>query len=246
MNPRHTDSPNTVSQTLSPSPPLHSFHYQQTINTQQSWREAERTISAWKGLMLIPNTLRTSSKSKKNSHTIVLKDSDVSGSSVLNIDASGDSRATTISSEAGPWRILQELHHSLSLEPSSRSDEMIPAYHPAKQSKPRINARMEMHDGSKRLTKKVWLGKSHGEPPCRASKATRQGNLGMIAAQYAIDSLSSRSGALIGFPRVSRQRSNPQKCQQGWMKFRSHSKQCDIQTKRLRFTPLCARTVLSC
>lgn len=149
-------------------------------------------------------------------------------------------------SEAGLWRILQELHHSLSLEPSSRSDEMIPAYHPAKQSKPRINARMEMHDGSKRLTKKVWLGKSHGEPPCRASKATRQGNLGMIAAQYAIDSLSSRSGALIGFPRVSTQRSNPQKCQQGWMKFRSHSKQCDIQTKRLRFTPLCARTVLSC
>ena len=66
------------------------------------------------------------------------------------------------------------------------------------------------------------------------------------AAQYAIDSLSSRSGALIGFPRVSTQRSNPQKCQQGWMKFRSHSKQCDIQTKRLRFTPLCARTVLSC
>ena len=98
MNLRHTDSPNTVSQTLSPSPPLHSFHYQQTINTQQSWREAERTISAWKGLMLIPNTLRTSSKSKKNSHTIVLKDSDVSGSSVLNINASGDSRATTISS----------------------------------------------------------------------------------------------------------------------------------------------------
>ena len=48
--------------------------------------------------MLIPNTLRTSSKSKKNSHIIVLKDNDVSGSSVLSVDESGDSRATTISS----------------------------------------------------------------------------------------------------------------------------------------------------
>lgn len=85
---------------------------QQTENTQQSWREADRIISAWNWLMLIPKTLRTSSKSKKNSHIIVLKDRDSNGSSEFNIDESGESRTTTISSTIS----------SVDSEPSSTRD----------------------------------------------------------------------------------------------------------------------------